>query len=217
MLLFIANIVGRIFGKTAKSVSSAAEAKAKRETVGKAEAKLQGAQQKIQQKALRSMDNLGPEAAANKVVSKNALEKGNGSCFRFGYPPRIPVETPPGGAAVTIVINARDLTHNHHVTKPIAGWVVCLKGDQKGQDFRLYDGQNTIGTAANCDIVIYDPYLSAQHCSILIDSKEARYVLQDLDSRNGVCVNRRRITKTILIDNDIIRLGGTELRFKSLH
>ena len=200
-----------------KSISSAAEAKAERETVGKAEAKIQGAQQKVQQKALRKMDKLGPEAAANKIASGNSLEKGNGSCFRFGYPPRTPAETPHDGAAVTIAINAKDLTHNGHVTKPIAGWVVCLKGDQKGQDFCLYDGQNTLGTAANCDIVIYDPYLSAQHCSILIDSKEARYVLQDLDSRNGVCVNQRRITRTILIDNDIIHLGGTELRFKSLH
>lgn len=217
MLFFISNVVGRIFRKTTKSVASAAEAKAKRETVGKAEAKIQGAQQKVQQKALRSMDKLGPEAVASKVASGNTLEKGNGSCFRFGYPPRIPVETPPGGAAVTIAIDAKDLIHNQHATKPIAGWIVVLKGDQKGQDFRLFDGENTIGTAAHCDIVIYDPFLSAQHCSILIDSKEAVYVLRDLDSRNGVCVNQRRVTKTRLIDNDIIRLGGTEVRFKSLY
>ena len=60
MSFVVLDIFDKIFGKMFKSVSSAAEAKAKRETVGKAQAKMAGAQQKMQQKALRGMDNVGP-------------------------------------------------------------------------------------------------------------------------------------------------------------
>lgn len=238
MLLFIGNLVNKIFGKTAKSVASAAEAKVKRETVGKAEAKIQGAQQKMQQKALRSMDNIGPEAAMNKMKGGGAEQPpgapppmapppGYGpppQGVPMGYPPPGGYPPPPGheqtaagGAAATVAIDAGMLTHTAHVNKPVVGWIVCMKGDQKGQDFRLHDGRNIIGTAADVDIVVHDPYLSARHCAIMIESKEARYIVQDLDSRNGVYLNRQRVSKDDLVDNDEIRIGGTEFRFKSLY
>ena len=38
----------------------------------------------------------------------------------------------------------------------------------------------------------------------------------DLDSTNGTYVNERRVSREDLIDNDKIRFGRTELKFKSL-
>ncbi|MGM0576304.1 MAG: FHA domain-containing protein [Myxococcota bacterium] len=95
------------------------------------------------------------------------------------------------------------------------GWVVALNGPLKGQDFRLVTGKNVMGTAADCDIVLTDQYMSARHA--VLRHEEDSFVLVDLDSTNGTYANGKRISKEELIDNDRIRLGRTELKFKSLY
>lgn len=95
------------------------------------------------------------------------------------------------------------------------GWVVILNGTGKGQDFRLVTGKNVMGTAADCDIVLPDKYMSSRHA--VLRHEEGTFVLVDLDSTNGTFVNDRRVSKEELIDNDRIRLGRTELKFKSLY
>jgi len=98
--------------------------------------------------------------------------------------------------------------------RPVVGWIVAQNGNHRGQDFRLYDGKNLLGTAADCDIVITDPYLSAKHCTIR--HEDGNFVLIDLDSTNGTFVNQKRVSKMELIDNDTVRFGRTEFKFKAL-
>ena len=98
--------------------------------------------------------------------------------------------------------------------KPCVGWVVVLNGELRGRDFRLVDGKNTLGTAADCDVVLTDPYLSSKHA--VIRHENGTFTLVDLDSTNGTYLNERRCTKDDMIDNDKVRLGRTELKFKSL-
>ncbi len=98
--------------------------------------------------------------------------------------------------------------------QPCVGWVVVLNGELRGRDFRLVDGKNTMGTAADCDVVLTDPYLSSHHAVIRHENGEFTFV--DLDSTNGSFVNERRVSREDLIDNDKVRLGRTELKFKSL-
>ncbi len=99
--------------------------------------------------------------------------------------------------------------------KECVGWVVVLNGAQKGQDFRLVPGKNMLGTAADCDIVLTDQYMSSRHAVIRFE--DGRFTLVDLDSTNGSMVNDHRISKEELIDNDRVRLGRSELKFKSLY
>lgn len=99
--------------------------------------------------------------------------------------------------------------------KECVGWVVALNGPLKGQDFRLVTGKNVMGTAADCDIVLTDQYMSARHA--VLRHEEGVFVLVDLDSTNGSFVNGTRTSKEELIDNDRIRLGRSELKFKSLY
>ena len=99
--------------------------------------------------------------------------------------------------------------------KECVGWVVALNGPLKGQDFRLVTGKNVIGTAADSDIVLTDQYMSARHA--VIRHEEGTFVLVDLDSTNGTYVNDDRCSKEELIDNDRVRLGRSELKFKSLY
>ena len=110
---------------------------------------------------------------------------------------------------------AIDITQFEEEQVSVVGWIVALGGNHKGQDFRLRGGKNVIGTAADCEIVITDPYLSAKHSTIRYDN--GSFILIDLDSTNGTYVNKKRVMKAELIDNDTVRLGKTEFRFKSLY
>jgi len=99
--------------------------------------------------------------------------------------------------------------------KEVVGWLVAVNGAQKGQDFRLVPGKNVIGTAADCDVVLTDQYLSARHA--VVRYEDSRFVLVDLDSTNGTYVNDDRVAKEEIIDNDSVRLGRTQLKFKALY
>ena len=99
--------------------------------------------------------------------------------------------------------------------KQVVGWLVVMSGNQKGIDFRLFDGVNNIGAAADNDVVITDEYLSSKHC--MIRYEDGRYEFKDNDSTNGSFLNERRTSKDELVDNDTIRLGRTEMRFKALY
>lgn len=112
----------------------------------------------------------------------------------------------------TVAINLGDLDKKEQ--RSVVGWIVAQNGNHRGEDFRIYDGKNILGTAADCDIVITDPYLSAKHATIRHEN--GNFQVTDLDSMNGTFVNQKRCTKSDLIDNDTIRLGRTEFKFKSL-
>ena len=100
-------------------------------------------------------------------------------------------------------------------TRSVVGWIVVMQGSQKGHDFRLFEGVNNIGAAADNDIVITDEYLSAKHASIRFE--DGRYELRDNDSTNGSFVNEKKIDREELIDNDSVRFGRTDFRFKALY
>ncbi len=99
--------------------------------------------------------------------------------------------------------------------KEVVGWLVIMNGAQKGTDYRLYPGKNSLGAGADNDVVITDEYLSTRHAYIRYEDN--KYELVDADSTNGCFVNDKKVTKEELIDNDSIRLGRTEFRFKALY
>ena len=103
---------------------------------------------------------------------------------------------------------------NRGTFKPVVGWVVVMNGELRGRDFRLVDGKNVMGTAADCDVVLTDPYLSSKHA--VIRHENGVFTLVDLDSTNGTYLNERRVSKEDLIDNDKVRLGRSEMKFKSV-
>jgi hypothetical protein len=99
---------------------------------------------------------------------------------------------------------------------PVVGWFVVLTGEQKGEDFRIREGQNTIGSAADADIVLRDIAISGKHASLRY--KDEKFTITDLDSSNGTFLNDRTdpIAREELKDNDIVRIGEVSLKFKCL-
>lgn len=97
---------------------------------------------------------------------------------------------------------------------PVVGWLVALNGPQKGMDFRVTDGEFSIGASRNCDIFIDDEFISDPHAKIKYEG--GTFVINDLGSKNKTYVNDVEVTRKELIDNDKVKMGKTEFRFKCL-
>lgn len=142
-------------------------------------------------------------------------------CQQSGYqpgPPAVTVRTrlepdAPRGASAS---GRKSVLVAEKQKLPVVGWFVVLTGSQKGEDFRIREGPNIIGSAADADIVLNDPAISGKHASLRY--KDQKFTITDLDSTNGTFLNDRTdpIAREELKDNDIIRVGEVTLKFKSL-
>jgi hypothetical protein len=123
--------------------------------------------------------------------------------------PAQPVQAAPAAGRKTVLLTDKR-------KPPVVGWLVALSGEQKGEDFRIRDGQNIIGSAADADIVLRDTAVSGKHASLRY--KDQKFFLTDLDSTNGTFVNEGTdpVAREELKDNDIVRVGDVTLKFKCL-
>lgn len=193
-----------------KAKVSGAQAKAQMKVAGKINKSINGAKDKAVQSVKGKVQNKGPAQAAEQSQKDD----------KMGLFGRKKVEAAPmSKAAPEPEANFGDKTQfiqamEEPEFKPVVGWLVAVNGPLKGHDFRIRDGKNVIGTAADTDIVLTDQYMSARHA--VIRHEEGMFVIVDLDSTNGTYVNDLRVSKEELIDNDRVRVGRTELRFKAL-
>jgi len=135
-----------------------------------------------------------------------------------GAPPqnvKTRVESEPASSAPT-PSSRKTVVLSEKRKPPVVGWLVALTGEQRGDDFRIRDGQNVIGSAADADIVLKDTAVSGKHASLRY--KDQKFFLTDLDSTNGTFVNETSepIAREELKDNDIVRIGEVSLKFKCL-
>ena len=98
---------------------------------------------------------------------------------------------------------------------PVVGWLVPLNGQNAYQTFRLKPGLTKIGTQYPSDIVVNDGFMSTEHCQIT--SSPSGFTLLDPGSTNGCYVNDRKVQKHDLVDNDVVTLGKTNFKFKSIN
>ena len=71
--------------------------------------------------------------------------------------------------------------------------LVCLAGMNKGDQFPLHEGRNSIGRDGGSNIVLFDKQCSRQHC--VIHKRGHLYSVEDLDSSNGTVVAGKIIGK----------------------
>jgi len=89
--------------------------------------------------------------------------------------------------------------------------LIVQKGANKGASYELADEPVTLGRDLTCHIQVPDPRISRHHARI---AREAdRWVLTDLDSRNGTLVNATPIETHTLASLDEIAIGDTVLLF----
>lgn len=76
-----------------------------------------------------------------------------------------------------------------------------------------FDGELLcIGRSRENDIVLENLSVSRQHGQIRLH--EGRFILTDMTSANGILVNGVRVTKTEIIDGDVITIGKHKLIFR---
>jgi len=117
----------------------------------------------------------------------------------------------PGGPMTTVMIGAGGEEGGF----PVVGWLVPLNGQLAFQTRRIRSGGSKIGTAPPADIIINDGFMSTQHAQILCSP--SGFTLVDDGSTNGCYVNDRKVVKHELVDNDVITLGKTDFRFKTIN
>lgn len=102
-------------------------------------------------------------------------------------------------------------------TRKIVGWMLSYTIDPMGVDFRIYEGNNTLGRKAGSDIVIStDPSVSGHHATILF--KKNRFYLKDEMAANGTFLNGDEIEigqPVEIKDGDKVKLGKTLFVFKT--
>jgi len=83
-----------------------------------------------------------------------------------------------------------------------------LTGRRKGVYFPLELGRRMIfGRDPNCDLVLEEPDISAHHMRVEVYKEGVR--ITDLDSKNGVYVNGRRVRQAFLRVGDVVRVGAS--------
>ena len=140
--------------------------------------------------------------------------RGRGDAMPDMPPPQVAAPPPPsapqpsGGKARTLAL---DISAGGK--QVVVAWIVGTTGPLTHQTFKLKPSRTLIGTGDDCDLRIDDQYMSSHHCEVRFEGNGYRIV--DLGSTNGIVVNDRRVKDHELVDNDLLKVGRTEFKFKS--
>jgi pSer/pThr/pTyr-binding forkhead associated (FHA) protein len=87
-----------------------------------------------------------------------------------------------------------------------------MSGKMEGQRLEISEGQPVvIGRDPSCDLVLSDDLASRQHARVRRDFSGTH--IEDLGSRNGIKVNKKRVKSRTLKDRDEVEVGGTRFLF----
>ncbi len=103
--------------------------------------------------------------------------------------------------------------------EPVVGWLVCVKGEYKGESFSLKSGRNNIGRALTMDVALAQEKTVSRerHASITYDPQQKRFFVQSGESRGLTYLNNELLmTFKELKKGDVIMLGSCELLFYPL-
>jgi pSer/pThr/pTyr-binding forkhead associated (FHA) protein len=89
--------------------------------------------------------------------------------------------------------------------------VVRSGGGRSGEAFLLRQESTTIGRSPDCDVFLDDVTVSRRHA--VITEQDGRFEVEDLGSLNGTFLNRHRIERGALTDDDELQVGKYRLVF----
>lgn len=102
---------------------------------------------------------------------------------------------------------------------PVVGWLVCIEGATKGNDYRIHSQNNYIGRSAKMDISIPgDPHISAENSAIIAyDNEDRVFYFGPSTGRNIVRVNGKPALNAAQLEAyDVLTIGTTKLLFVPL-
>jgi pSer/pThr/pTyr-binding forkhead associated (FHA) protein len=125
--------------------------------------------------------------------------------------------TGPAAAALGTETLARRLVHDLFEVGPAAepARILVLSGPAEGRVLALPSSGRVVhvGRGEGCDLVLADPDVSREH--VAIERGPGGFLARDVGSKNGVEISGENLTagERLLHDGDVIRLGGSCLRF----
>lgn len=114
-----------------------------------------------------------------------------------------PVQVDAGGKTQAIPV----------IDKKLMASLECKTSPMSGTKFDLLKSINTVGRTGNNDIEINEASVSSKHAQIIY--KNGSWVIQDLDSYNGVFVNNKKCKSKKLKNGDAINFGRVQLVFSN--
>ncbi|MBW2732881.1 MAG: SpoIIE family protein phosphatase [Deltaproteobacteria bacterium] len=93
----------------------------------------------------------------------------------------------------------------------MAAFLVAISGPSKGKRYPL-EGKCVLGRSFNSDIYIGDLNVSRRHAEIV--KVNEGHSLEDLGSGNGTLVNDKQVERHPLVEQDVVRIGGSEFRYE---
>lgn len=99
---------------------------------------------------------------------------------------------------------------------PVAGWLVCVEGQDFGGSFTIKSGRNFIGRSSGMDISLRgDNSISREkHAIILYEPKRREFIAQAGESRELFYLNEEVVLNPVKLKRgDILTIGNTQLMF----
>jgi hypothetical protein len=121
-----------------------------------------------------------------------------------------PVVAPPPNATVRVGAIAKAGIR----TEPVAGWLVCLEGPDRGRDYRLHMEKNFIGRAPNMDVVLDgDSTVSREkHAIVIFDPRKKVFWALPGEASGLVYLNGDIVNSPVQMKaDDILEVGQTRL------
>lgn len=105
------------------------------------------------------------------------------------------------------------------MVSPTVGWLVCIKGPCKGDDFRLHAGWNYIGRGHENEVNIPDPKVDrANMAKIAYDNRGKIFVIAPGENTRNLTywAGKPLLTPAQINAYDVISVGDTDLLFVPL-
>ena len=99
---------------------------------------------------------------------------------------------------------------------PVVGWLVCVKGPDRGRDYRIRSEKNSVGRADSMDICITgdDTISRNDHAFVVYDPKKNTFRIQAGLSRGLVYLNGEEVVASQTMNAyDRIEIGQSTLVF----
>jgi hypothetical protein len=100
---------------------------------------------------------------------------------------------------------------------PVSAVLILRIASRPGPAFPLDDrADNRLGRCGDSLVALADRLASRNHAVIRFDAGSGAWQMRDLGSRNGTWLEGRRVEEAVLTDGDTIRIGTTELEFRTV-
>ena len=98
-----------------------------------------------------------------------------------------------------------------HLNAPKVGLLVCVKGENAGENFSLYAGRNRVGVSGYCDVQIKDASLTEDYnFEIIYDEKRESFSLLPGKLSSRLFVNDNYVDSAVFIQShDTLRTGNS--------